>query len=111
MSDRRIDPMTSLQTMHETGPRLAQARAERIYVDEYRKTLKALLMQQSRATAAAMKEADAYAHADYQAHLQAIREAVEREEALRWRMATAQAAIEVWRSQEASGRAMDRAAT
>lgn len=110
MSARKIDPMTSLQTMHDTGQKLAHARAERIYVDEYRKTLKALLMQKSDEKAAALKEAAAYAHPDYQSHLQAIREAVEREESLRWRMATAQAAIDVWRSQEASGRSMDRAA-
>jgi hypothetical protein len=110
VSDRRIDPMTSLQAMHETGPLLAKARAERIYVEEYRKTLKALLMQQSTSSSAAMKEVDAYAHDDYQAHLTAIQEATEAEETLRWKMATAQAAIEVWRSQESSARAMDRSA-
>ena len=34
--------------------------------------------------------------------------AVEAEEAARWRMVTAQAAVEVWRSMEASNRGMDR---
>lgn len=110
MSAKRIDPMTALQTMHDTGPKLAKARAERIYVEEYRKTLKALLMQRSEEKSAAMKEVDAYGHDEYLQHLKAIEAAVEREETLRYRMATAQAAIEVWRSQEASGRAMDRAA-
>jgi hypothetical protein len=96
--------------MHDTGPLLAKARAERVYVEEYRKSLKALLMQASKAPSAAVQERDAYADDTYIQHLQALRIAVEREEALRWRMVTAQAAVEIWRSQEASNRAMDRAA-
>jgi hypothetical protein len=107
---RQIDPQTSLQAMHETGPKLAQARAERTWLDEYRKSLKALLMAKSPQSSAAMQERDAYAHPEYVAHLKALREAVEAEEQLRWRMVTAQTAVEIWRSQEASNRSMDRAA-
>ena len=44
----------------------------------------------------------------YLTHLEALKAAVEQEEALRWRMVTAQAAVEIWRSQEASNRGMDR---
>jgi hypothetical protein len=107
---RRIDPQTSLEVMHKTGPLLAQARAERVYMEEYRKSLKALLMQASPQNSAAMQERDAYADEGYLLHLQGLRQAVEREEALRWKMVTAQTAVEVWRSQESSARAMDRAA-
>ena len=107
---RKIDPQTSLQAMHDTGPLLAQARAERVYMEEYRKSLKALLMKASTQSSAAMQERDAYADASYLLHLQGLRQAVEREETLRWRMVTAQTAVEVWRSQESSARAMDRAA-
>ena len=107
---RRIDPQTSLEVMHKTGPLLAQARAERVYLEEYRKSLKALLMQSSQQSSAVLQEREAYADKSYQEHLQALRIAVEREESLRWKMVTAQTAVEVWRSQESSNRMMDRAA-
>lgn len=105
-----IDPQKALQAMHDTGPELAQARAERVYMEEYRKTLKAQLMRASAASSAAIQEREAYADESYVAHLEALRHAVEREETLRWHMVTAQTAIEVWRSQEASNRTMDRGA-
>jgi hypothetical protein len=107
---KQIDPQVSLQAMHDTGPKLAQARAERTYLEEYRKSLKALLMKSSTQASAAMQERDAYADPSYTKHLEALRLAVEREEALRWRMVVSQTAVEIWRSQEASSRAMDKAA-
>ena len=107
---RPIDPQSSLQAMHDGGPLYARAKAERVYLEEYRKSLKALLMQASKATTSAAQEKDAYAADQYIQHLQAIRIAVEHEETLRWRLVTAQTAVEIWRSQNASNRNMDRAA-
>ena len=109
--NRPIDPGSYLQLIHDTGPRLAKAKAERVYLEEYRKSLKAILMKGSNEKAANMQERDAYADPQYQQLLDGLKAAVHGEEALRWRMVEAQAAIEVWRSQEASNRAMDRAAT
>jgi hypothetical protein len=95
--------------MLDTAPRLAKAKGERVYLEEYRKSLKAILMQAGVGKTAVMQERDAYADPQYTEHLRALRIAVEAEEALRWRMVALQAAVEVWRSQEASNRAMDRA--
>ena len=103
-----IDPQKHLRRMWEGAPQLAKAKAERVYMEEYRKTLKALLMKGSGAKSAVEQERDAYAHPDYIAHLQGLRAAVEAEETLRWRMVTDSASVEVWRSQEASNRTMDR---
>jgi hypothetical protein len=108
---RKIDPQVSLEALHSNGPKLAVAKAERVYMEEYRKSLKALLMKASQHSSAAMQERDAYADEGYLLHLKGLREAVEKEEALRWKMVTAQAAVEVWRSQEASNRTMDRSAS
>ena len=105
---KQIDPQACLREMHATGPLLAEAKANRVYMEEYRKTLKATLMQQSQAKSAVDREADAYADPAYKVHLQALKEAVEAEERLRWVMVTHNAAVEVWRSQEASNRGMDR---
>lgn len=108
-----VDPMRSLEVMAKTGPLLAQAKAHRIQIEEYRKTLKAMLMRQADKDgfhAAAAQEREAYADQSYADHLLALEAAVEAEETLRWRMATAQAAIDVWRSLESSNRMMDRGA-
>jgi hypothetical protein len=103
-----LDPQKSLEAMHATGPLLAQARADRVYAEEYRKSLKAILMKEHAALPAVAQEREAYADQRYLAHLEALKVAVEAEEAARWRMVTAQAAVEVWRSMEASNRGMDR---
>lgn len=107
---RKIDPQTSLQALHEGGPLLAQAKAERVYLEAFAKSLKAILMKESNKPSVAAQEVEAYSHERYLQHLEAIKIAVEREESMRWRMVTAQAAIDVWRSMESSARTMDKSA-
>lgn len=107
---RAIDPQASVQWIWDNAPKLAKAKGERVYVEEYRKSLKALLMKASMEKTAVAREEDAYADPSYVDHLKAIRQAVEIEETLRWRMVSAEAAVEVWRSQESSARLIDRAA-
>ena len=104
----KLDPQRSLEAMHATGPVLAQARADRVYAEEYRKSLKAILMKEHAALPAVAQEREAYADPRYLAHLDALKVAVEAEEAARWRMVTAQAEVEVWRTLSANDRGMDR---
>jgi len=111
MSDDAIDPQKALRSMAQMAPLYAKAKAELLYVEEYRKTMKALCMQEAEAAghrSSAAQEREAYASPKYIAHLEAIREALERAETLRWRLVATEAAVEVWRSTEASNRAMDR---
>ncbi len=105
-----IDPQAALQSRWELAPRYANAKGERVYLEEYRKTLKATLMKACGESAIGAQEREAYAAPEYAQHLAGLQAAVEAEETLRWRLVAAQAAVEVWRSQEASARAMDRAA-
>jgi hypothetical protein len=105
-----IDPQKHLRRMWENAPKLAQAKANRVYLEEFRKTLKSQLMKGCGLEAIGAQEREAYAHPDYSAHLDGLKAAVEAEELLRWRMVTDQASVEVWRSQEASNRAIDKAA-
>jgi hypothetical protein len=106
---KTIDPQAAIQVLWDTAPKLATAKATRVYLEEYRKSLKAILMKASNQTTAVLQEREAYADESYVAHLAGLRVAVEEEEKLRWRMIASQAAIEVWRSQEASNRSIDRA--
>ena len=102
--DREIDPNKAVDFIRDNGKHYAAAKAERIYMEEFRKSLKAMLMKQSMETAVNAQEREAYSHPDYVAHLKALRDAVKIEEKLRWEMVAAQARVEVWRSQEASNR-------
>lgn len=77
--------------------------------EEFRKSLKAQLMKASAENSVAAQEREAYSDETYIAHLQGLQAAVQQEETLRWRLVASQAAIEIWRSQEASNRNIDRA--
>lgn len=102
--ERDIDPNRAVDFIRDNGKVYAQAKAERIYMEEYRKSLKAILMKQSMETAVNAQEREAYSHPEYVKLLEGLRDAVEIEERLRWEMVAAQARVEVWRSQEASNR-------
>lgn len=113
MTDQsKINIFKALDFIRDNAPAYAKAKAERIYMEEFRKTKKAILMKDAEgrgATSAASQERDAYAHPDYQAHLQALKEAVEIEEKLRWHLEAAKIKVEVWRSLGANNRALDKA--
>lgn len=99
------DPELAIEFIFSHGRRYAQARAKRIYLEEYRKSLKAMLMKRSMEHAANAQEREAYSHPDYLQLLEGLRAAVEAEEEIRWGLVAAQARIDVWRSKEASNRA------
>ena len=109
MSDRTIDPHVAVDYIIKHAEQFAKAKAERIYLEEYRKSLKAILMKRSIEETIGGQESEAYAHPEYTELLKGLREAVEIEEKLRWDLVAAQARVEVWRSQEASSRAESRA--
>ena len=102
--DREIDPNKAVDFIRDNGKFYAKAKADRVYMEEYRKSLKAILMKRSMETAVNAQEREAYSHPEYIELLNGLKEAVEQEERLRWEMVAAQARVEVWRSQEASNR-------
>ena len=104
-----IDPQRAVDALIQMAPKHAEAKANRIYLEEYRKSLKAILMQRHQGMPIAAQEREAYAHQEYLDHLKAMQTAVQEEELLRWRMVAAQARIEVWRSQNANNRGQERA--
>jgi len=112
MSDRTVDPHEAIDYMVSKAKEYAKAKSDRTYMEEYRKTIKAELCKDALARgieAVNAQEREAYSHPSYKAHLEAIRESVEKEEYLKWMLVAAQARIDVWRSQEASNRAIDKA--
>lgn len=104
-----IDPQGAMQQIWELAPKYAKAKAARIYLEEFRKSKKALLMKTSPEKSAVMQERDAYADPEYIGLLAALQVAVDEEETMRWRMVASEAAIEIWRTQCANDRMMDKA--
>lgn len=105
-----IDPEKALATLHKCGPEYAQAKGARVLLEESLKIVRAEQTARSDGASVAARELLALASPEYKASVEAYAHAVEVEEGLRRRLATAEAAIELWRSQEASNRRMDRSA-
>lgn len=109
MEDR--DPHDAIDYIIRNAKKFAQAKADRLYLEEYRKSLKAMLMKRSMEGAIGAQEREAYAHPEYVELLKGLKVAVEIEEKLRWDLIAAQARVEVWRSQEATNRMETRLVT
>jgi hypothetical protein len=102
--ESQIDPSKAIQYLIDTAPLYAKAKADRLYLEEFRKSKKAQLMSQAGTEVLGKQETFAYAHEDYIQILEGIRAAVEKEEKYRWLMTAAQARTEVWRTQMYSAR-------
>jgi len=109
MSNEERDPHRAVDYIIRHGKVFAEAKAKRTYIEEYRKSLKAILMGRSLEGAVNAQERDAYSHPDYIALLDGLREAVEIEEKLKWDLIAAQARVEIWRTEQANNRAEGKA--
>ena len=56
----------------------------------------------------AAQERDAYANTEYQELLVGLKEAVEVEEKLRWQLIAGQLKVDIWRTEQASNRFIDK---
>jgi hypothetical protein len=108
---RDIDPHEAVDFIYRNAPKYAQAKAERVYLEEFRKSKKALLMQASGLGSVAAQEVYAYAHPEYRQNLDGLRTAVEQEETLKWGLIAAQIRADLYRTQSANNRSIDRAAS
>ena len=104
-----IDPVRAVEYIMKHSAEFAKAKAERVYIENYLRSKKSLIMAKSSAKSVAAAEVDAYADPEYIGLLEGLKEAVEAEEKLKWMLTAAQAKVEVWRSLEASARIMERA--
>ena len=98
------EPTKAILYIIDTAPLYAKAKADRMYLEEFRKSRKAQLQSQAGTEVIGKQESFAYAHPDYIAILEGIRQAVEIEEKYRWLMTAAQAKIECWRTEQYSAR-------
>lgn len=94
----------ALEYLRLNASKAAKARAERIYMEEFRKTVKSNMMQRHIEKPLAAQEREAYASPEYKTHLDAMREAIEADEYNRWGMVAATATLDAWRTEQANRR-------
>ena len=94
----------ALNFIRDKAKELAEAKANRVYLEQFRKSKKAILFQESDAKTIADKENYAYAHPEYLQLLLGLKYAVESEELLKHQMEAARLKIDVWRSRNANAR-------
>lgn len=105
---KQIDPSAAIEFMIRNAKEYAQAKAEVVYLEQFRKSKKAILFNNSIGNTIADRENFAYSHPEYIELLEGLKVAVEKAEMLRWQLVAAQARIDVYRTQEASNRNIDR---
>ena len=100
-------PYKAIEFILENAPKYAEAKAQRVYIENFLRTKKALLMKEAMAKgidSGVAQEREAYAHPEYQELLRGLQVATEREEALKWKLTAAQMKADIWRSEQASER-------
>ena len=96
-----------LHEYRQLGVPYGQAKAKRVYLEEYKKSLLALLMKDADrkgVTSVSGQEREAYSRQEYLDHLNYLMTAVESEEIKRFEIKRLEMEIEVWRTEQANER-------
>lgn len=107
-------PQKAIDFILANAKHFAAAKSKRVYLEEFRKSKKALLMRDAMLRgieAANAQEREAYAHPEYLELLEGLASAIEIEEMLKWKLEAARMRVDVWRSEEATNRTTDKAMT
>lgn len=106
-----MKPENAAELIREKAPIYGEAKAQRVYLEEFRRVKKALLMKESLAMgieAANAQEREALADPQYQQVLKGLAAAIEKEETLRWELESLRLDIEIFRTKEATNRLVNR---
>lgn len=98
-------PYKAVEYIIAKAPAYAKAKADRVYLEEFKKSKKALLMKGALAMgieAANAQEREAYADPEYIALLRGLQEAIEVEETLKWMLEAARMKTDIWRTEQAN---------
>jgi hypothetical protein len=104
ISDEDVEK--AVDYLRNNAVKASQAKANRIYLEEYRKTVKGELMREHMSQSLGAQEAMAYSDDRYKQHLLAMKDAIQQDEYHRWMMVAAEAKLEAWRTQQANHRSL-----
>lgn len=98
------DVQMALDYLRYKAKEAAEAKAHRLYMVEYRKTIKANVMQLHLDKPLAAQEREAYRSEEYNTHLKNLKEAITNDVFFEWGRVLAETTIEAWRTQNANRR-------
>ena len=104
ITDKEVDD--ALDWLLKYADKAAEARADRVWMEETSKALKAKLMKESGESSLGAQEREALASDAYQTHLKGLRAAVYDDEICRLKRASKEALIEAWRTQSSNNRTL-----
>lgn len=107
ISDAEID--RALQYLRDNAEKDAQARAERLYLEQWIKTVLAQEQAKVNASSMAAAEMQARASSPYVAALEAYKQAIFEDERRRFLRSAAETRVEAWRTQSSNLRAEGKA--
>src|SRR5437899_9373703 len=103
ISDEALEK--ALDYLRDTAETSASARANRLYLEDYSRVLRATIMSEHLAEPVNAQERHAYADIRFRNHLEGLKQAIFEDERFRFLRDAASVKIEVWRSQQANERA------
>ena len=98
ISQRDIEK--ALDFLRDSAEAAAVNRSNRVYMEEFRKSLKAQLMSDNIDMAVNAQEREAYKNVEYITHLEAMKEAIYEDEKLRFLIEAAKIKISAWQTME-----------
>lgn len=99
-----FNPALAADGIRQFGKRYAIAKSQRVQLEQFRKSKKAILFTEAPDGTVLSKESYAYAHPDYIQLLGGLGAAVLAEEECKYQLRALELRIEIWRTQSANNR-------
>ena len=106
ISDSEVEK--AIDYLRDNASKAGRARAERMYLEDYAKVVKASIMRENADKPIGAQEAIAYADPRYSTHLDVMKDAIERDEYHRWGRTAAEAKLAAWQTMSANNRILDK---
>ena len=108
MALKEYDPHEAIDFIFKTAPQYAKASGELAQLEAFRHSLKAIKMAQTDEQSLGGQEREALRSQEYQDLCKAIGVATENKEALRWQLEAARMRVDIWRTEQASNRNLEK---
>ena len=102
------DPNNAIDFIFQKAPEYAKAKGQLAELETYKHSCIAIKTKEASGNSVAAREVEAFASQDYQDLCHAIGVATEQVEALRWQLEAAKMRVDIWRTEQASNRNIER---
>ena len=102
------DVERAIDYLRDNATKAAKAKAERMYLDDFSRVVKATIMREYPDKPTGTQEALAYSDPRYTSHLSVLKTAIEIDEYHRFMRTAAEAKLNAWQTQSANNRILDK---